>query len=127
MSAGLAETFRIFAQREALLTSPLYAALAHAVAGDDDLPALLDGLPPGEAACAFHAFTFNQIPAPLADCFVAALAQASHRRPVFRLAYEWGEGDAPELLLTAFAGGEATAPRRLATAEAHGRWIDWAV
>lgn len=117
-------------ERRARLEGAIAAARQAGIAvlrGDAiaDLPALLDGLPPGEAACAFHAFTFNQIPAPLADRFVAGLAQASHRRPVFRLAYEWGEGDAPELLLTVFAGGKAAAQRRLATAEAHGRWIDW--
>jgi hypothetical protein len=115
------------ARLEGAIAAARQAGIA-ALRGDAiaDLPAVLDGLPHGEAACAFHAFTFNQIPAPLADRFVAALAQASHRRPVFRLAYEWGERDAPELLLTAFAGGKARAPRRLATAEAHGRWIDWA-
>jgi len=90
-----------------------------------DLPALLEGLPAGEAACVFHAFTFNQIPAPMADRFVVALCAASLVRPVFRLAYEWGEGDAPELTLTAVTRGAAMPSRRLANAEAHGRWIAW--
>jgi len=46
--ADLAATFRTFAEREALPTSPLYAALAHGVAGDDALLALADRARPGQ-------------------------------------------------------------------------------
>lgn len=117
-------------ERRARLTTAIEAARRAGIAvrrGDAvaDMPGLLAALPPGETACVFHAFTFNQIPPPLAARFAEALAQASRARPVLRLAFEWGEGDAPGLTLTPFDEGRAGVPRHLAAAEAHGRWIAW--
>lgn len=90
-----------------------------------DLPVLLAALPPAEAVCVVHAFTFNQIPADVAARFAAMLAAEGRVRPIHRLGYEWGDGDAPALTVTAIADGIALPVEVLAAAEAHGRWIDW--
>jgi hypothetical protein len=93
--------------------------------GVADLPSLLASLPPGEAVCVIHAFTFNQIPADVAARFSAMLKGEGRKRPLFRLAYEWGSDDAPALALARLEDGIAAPPQLLAIAEAHGRWIEW--
>ena len=54
-----------------------------------------------------------------------AVSEASRRRPVFRLQFEWEPGVRPWLDLREYRDGEPGSSVRLASAHEHGRWLKW--
>lgn len=91
----------------------------------DLLPGILSELSPEGTVCLFHAFTLNQFTTAAKAAFHDLLADLSRKRPLFVVALEWGDGEAPELRLKNFDNG-AVSDLLLAHGDAHGAWIDWA-
>lgn len=90
----------------------------------EQLPGLVRALPRGGTLCISHAFTLNQFDAADRDAFDALLAQLSWERPLYRVTLEWGQGSAPDLVLSRYEGGDAVM-EHLALCDPHGAWIDW--
>jgi hypothetical protein len=96
------------------------------IAGDgvELLPQVAADLPQDGTLCVYHAFTLNQFGEEARAAFDAVLRNLARKRPLFRLALEWGEGPAPELTLTRYDDRGAER-RQLARCEAHGAWLEW--
>ncbi len=88
------------------------------------LPQAFQVLPDSGTVCLMHTFTLNQFTAVDRKRFEALCRELGAARPFDRLALEWGEGHAPQLIHHHYGPGEPSACE-LAFCEPHGAWLDW--
>ncbi|HWU25982.1 MAG TPA: DUF2332 domain-containing protein [Rhizomicrobium sp.] len=88
------------------------------------LPEALAGAPANQTLCVYHTFVTYQFSPEMREALDNMLATAGLRRPVWRLAVEFGaEGDHP-LRLIRYRDGTVL-EETLALCDPHGAWIEW--
>jgi hypothetical protein len=87
------------------------------------LPAVFEGLPEGEPVCVYHSLVFYQITESARQVVYTCLDRLALSRPVFRVAYEMGEGS--ETVLDLITHGKTKQMKRLALCHPHGAWLEW--
>ena len=97
------------------------------VRGDalDLLPSLIERVPDDSQLCIFHSFTLSLANAKPRERLEWMLKEASERRNLFHISFEWPKNSETPLLGLASLEGGRSAERVLARCNTHGEWLEW--
>ena len=89
------------------------------------LPDLIRQIGEGSELCVYHSFTLSLATKAQRERLESILAQASARRNLHWISFEWAkDSETPLLELTRFEKRVKT-ERKLARAQPHGEWLEW--
>jgi hypothetical protein len=89
------------------------------------LPSLIEEIESDLQLCVYHSFTLSLAKREARERLESILVQASAKRGVFWIGFEWGrDSETPLLELERFERRVKT-ERKLAKAQPHGEWLEW--
>jgi hypothetical protein len=89
------------------------------------LPSLIEKIESDLQLCVYHSFTLSLAKREARERLESILVQASAKRGVFWIGFEWGRDSETPLLELARFERRAKTERKLAKAQPHGEWLEW--